>query len=334
MRRFILALTFLLSTSTVFAAEPNPGPMILALRLVHREGKLDAIKPANDGKLKATLAKAFVKDGGLTEANAGGLFPSSVFARLAGGDGRLTAEEIASAMSTDVPASRERLVPKVRAYADRLTTSFDRIDATHRKAVDELVEFIVANYEPRKPLPAICICTANSRRSVLGMAMGNVAAAYYGLPEVRFSCGGTERSSVNSRAIRALKAIGVAIEPTGEHAPKGDPETPNPIYAIRWGTSGDPAFEAREFSKVYSDPHNPRNGFAALMVCSDADEACPLVKGASARISMPFFDPKVYDGTAYEEEKYDERRDDIGRVLLSALTQARRGLIESGKIKN
>ena len=34
------------------------------------------------------------------------------------------------------------------------------------------------------------------------------------------------------------------------------------------------------------------------MVCGEADAACPFVKGAALRVSMPYLDPKIYDGGA------------------------------------
>ncbi len=74
------------------------------------------------------------------------------------------------------------------------------------------------------------------------------------------------------------------------------------------------------------DPSNPQEGFAALMVCGEADAACPVVKGASIRISMPYLDPKIYDGSIYESSKYSERRDDIGRLMLSVMMQVRNRL--------
>ncbi len=46
---------------------------------------------------------------------------------------------------------------------------------------------------------------------------------------------------------------------------------------------------------------------------------------------MPFLDPKIFDQSVYESNKYFERRDDIGRVLLSALTQARNRLKEAAR---
>ena len=84
--------------------------------------------------------------------------------------------------------------------------------------------------------------------------------------------------------------------------------------------------EATEFSKLYSDESNPQNGFAALMVCTDADAGCPNVTGAGLRLSMPYLDPKNYDGSSIESAKYAERRDDIGRMMLSAMCQVRRAL--------
>ena len=38
---------------------------------------------------------------------------------------------------------------------------------------------------------------------------------------------------------------------------------------------------------------------------------------------MPYLDPKIYDDGAYEAAKYAERRDDIGRLMLSVMMQAR-----------
>ena len=39
---------------------------------------------------------------------------------------------------------------------------------------------------------------------------------------------------------------------------------------------------------------------------------------------MPYLDPKIYDDGAFESAKYAERRDDIGRLMLSVMAQARR----------
>jgi arsenate reductase len=66
------------------------------------------------------------------------------------------------------------------------------------------------------------------------------------------------------------------------------------------------------------------------MVCGEADAGCPFVKGATLRVSMPYLDPKIYDDGAYEAAKYAERRDDIGRLMLSVMVQARGGIAAGG----
>ena len=241
--------------------------------------------------------------------------------------------EIGKAVDAAVPESRGRLLPKVREHADSLTTSFDMIDEPHRLAGRKLADWIAKNYRPGQRLDVIVVCTGNSRRSILGATMGNIAAAYYGMPEIRFHSGGTAPTAFNARTVTALKEIGVEIEPTGKEAARGEPKTANPVYRVRWGTSGEagePSLEATEFSKHYDDPANPQQGFAALMVCGEADAACPFVKGAALRVSMPYLDPKIYDGGAYEAAKYAERRDDMGRLMLAVMMQARQRIASAG----
>jgi hypothetical protein len=313
------------------------GPLVRALWLVQRHGRPEVLDPGHDQWLKATLAKALGKGSVLTAGGAAGLLDESTFARLAGPDAVLDPKEVRMALDAGVPASRDRLVPRVAAHADYLTTTFDQIDEAHRAAGDLLLDWIITNYRPGQPLHATFICTGNSRRSILGATMGNIAAAYSGLPEIRFHSGGTAPTAFNRRTIACLKAIGVAVEPTGAEAARGEPQTPNPIERIRWGRPEQTGagerlveLESIEFSKHYSDPSNPQHGFAALLVCSEADAACPVVKGASVRIAMPYLDPKIYDDGAYEAAKYAERRDDIGRLLLSVLLRARNRLDRSG----
>ena len=159
--------------------------------------------------------------------------------------------------------------------------------------------------------------------------MCNVAAAYYGLPEIRCYSGGTEPSAFNARTMAALRGIGVQIDPLGTEAPRGVTNAPNPVFRLRWGKSenaSDTSLETIEFSKRYSDKHNPQRGFAALLVCGEAEEACPTIEGQSIRIPMQYLDPKMFDDSEYETTKYAERRDDIGRLMMSVMMQVRNRL--------
>ena len=86
------------------------------------------------------------------------------------------------------------------------------------------------------------------------------------------------------------------------------------------GGSGS-GLESIEFSKVYSDRSNPQTGFAALMVCDEANAACPVVSGAELRLPMPFADPKAADDTPDEIARYAATHDAFGRLMMGVLAE-------------
>jgi protein-tyrosine-phosphatase len=315
----MLTALIVLTTLMGSADAVDVGPLVRALWVVQRHGTNEAINPANDQRLKGALAKAIAKDGVITFSEIGDFMGPEAFNALAGSNAKLEPDEIDKALEAAVPESRTKLLRNLREHADYLSTTFDLIDEPHRLAGEKLVSWIAANYQPGAALHITVVCTGNSRRSILGASMGNLAAAYYGMPEIRFHSGGTAPTAFNARTVTALKAVGFQIEPAGSQAERGEPKTANPIYRISWGEG----LESEEFSKLYSDKSNPQSGFAALMVCGEADAACPVVKGSALRVSMPYLDPKIYDEGLYESAKYAERRDDIGRLMLAVMMQAR-----------
>ena len=70
------------------------------------------------------------------------------------------------------------------------------------------------------------------------------------------------------------------------------------------------------FSKKYDHQVNPHEDFTALLVCANADEACPVVPGADARFAIPYKDPKVADNTPEENAMYAARCRQIAREML------------------
>jgi arsenate reductase len=91
----------------------------------------------------------------------------------------------------------------------------------------------------------------------------------------------------------------------------------NPVYEINVGS---PAPLITAFSKRYDDDFNLPGNYVAVMTCSHADEGCPVVTGASARVAITYDDPKEFDGTSLEEAKYLERVLEIGREMLYAFS--------------
>lgn len=71
------------------------------------------------------------------------------------------------------------------------------------------------------------------------------------------------------------------------------------------------------------DPVLPRfaadldwNDYCAIMTCSQADDACPVVMGCNLRVPVRYEDPKVADGTEREAALYDERSRQICREMF------------------
>ena len=57
------------------------------------------------------------------------------------------------------------------------------------------------------------------------------------------------------------------------------------------------------------------------MTCSDADENCPYIPKAEKRIALRYDDPKSYDDTPIESEKYDERSLQIASEIFYVFSQ-------------
>lgn len=188
-------------------------------------------------------------------------------------------------------------------------SEFEQIPEERKEALQYLALFIENKIKAGEKVELIFICTHNSRRSHISQIWAQTAAAYYGIPNVVAYSGGTEATAFNPRAVKAMEDAGFKIVKTTEGA--------NPIYEVKFS---DDARSVTAFSKKYDDAFNPKNGFCAVMTCSHADQNCPLVLGAAARVATPYDDPKEFDGTAQEAAKYAERVHEIGREILYAFS--------------
>lgn len=193
---------------------------------------------------------------------------------------------------------------------EKLVQQFDTISTERKQQLEQLSAYIQQKYEANKTPKLIVICTHNSRRSHLGQLWLAVAADYYKLPKLESFSGGTEATAFHPNAIAAVRRIGFKVEKEAEEK--------NPIYNIHWQDNQE-AYQA--FSKRFEDDPNPKEAFAAIMVCTEADEGCPFVPGTDFRLPLPFEDPKAFDGTALEAAKYDERCQQIGTEMLYVLSK-------------
>jgi arsenate reductase len=205
-----------------------------------------------------------------------------------------------------------KVFPEIQHTIDQLTTEFSRMPHERKAIIQQLTDFVSQRLSRSQRILLNFICTHNSRRSHIAQIWAQTAAHYYGIRNVETFSGGTEATAFNPRAVAAMGEAGFKITT--------QQEGPNPIYQVRYS---DDARFLTIFSKTFDDKFNPREGFAAIMTCSHADENCPLVIGASARIALTYNDPKDFDGTPQEAAKYLERVHEIGREILYAFSKVK-----------
>lgn len=210
-------------------------------------------------------------------------------------------------MTAKQPATSARsFYPELRQYLEDSTQAFDTIPGERKVDLAKVADYIGGRQAKGEPARLIFICTHNSRRSHLSQIWAQVAAEYYGLENVETYSGGTEATAFNPRAVAAMRRCGLKIA-------AADADATNPRYSV---STSDDATPQVCFSKVYDAPPNPTQDYCAVMTCSQADDACPIVMGCDLRMPIRYEDPKVADDTEFEAQRYDERSAQICREML------------------
>lgn len=216
--------------------------------------------------------------------------------------------------------------PALQTYLDARLSEADQIDSSRMEALQQLVDFGLESFDKYNEALYLYVCTHNSRRSQLAHAFTFAYAHYFDLKVAGFS-GGTEVTAFHENARAALNRAGFEVE----LVKVDNPETPeNALFrtATGYDSTRGSYVAIQQFSKPMKGAPNPGSGFCAVMVCSDADEACPFVEGAAKRVSLPFVDPKVSDGTPEMEATYDARAAQIARELGWVFSQLKAKLDE------
>jgi hypothetical protein len=179
---------------------------------------------------------------------------------------------------------------------------------TERKII---LEKIAKYIDTKEDVNLIFVCTHNSRRSQMSEIWAKIAADYYGINKnlLTFS-GGTESTAFNPRAVKAMEVLGVEFNKIGNDNPRYTYSSKGKSYTC--------------FSKKYNDDFNPKSNYCAVMTCSEADGNCPYLPGADERISLTYNDPKEFDGTDLEGEKYLERSKQIASEMFYLMSKVKK----------
>lgn len=173
-----------------------------------------------------------------------------------------------------------------------------------------LVDYIQFKIDKKEEVNLNFICTHNSRRSQFSQIWAYTAANYFGIPANCYS-GGVEVTSFNERAVESIKRSGFRVITKGNA---------NPQYSVFHSEDSEPILA---FSKLFDDPINKVDQFAAIMTCSHADENCPFIPGTEKRIPVRYEDPKSFDDTPEESVMYDQRSMQIASEMFYVFSKVR-----------
>jgi len=205
---------------------------------------------------------------------------------------------------------RGNLIGPLYFYAGQIINEVDEISSERKAVLVRIAETIAARITCRKDSHLTFICTHNSRRSHMSQLWAQTAAHYYGLDTVYSFSGGTKATACNPRTVSALRNAGFSVTKTTE----GE----NPEYLIKYSDERSPM---HIYSKLYNADDNPKKDFIALMCCSKADMACPIIQGAVSRYAIHYVDPKLCDDTLEETSEYDMRCREIAREMFYMMSE-------------
>ena len=136
-----------------------------------------------------------------------------------------------------------------------------------------MVKYINTKRASKSEVHLNFICTHNSRRSQFCQIWAETASAYYNKKIYCYS-GGLVVTEFNINAVNTMKKCGFDVIKSGSK---------NPTYSLYYSNSRVRSISV--FSKLYNDPANKGNSFAAITTCSDAEENCPFILNAEKRFS-------------------------------------------------
>lgn len=196
-----------------------------------------------------------------------------------------------------------------------IVANFDleSIPQERKEVLQPLINFIQAKAVLQEQIRLNLICTHNSRRSHLAQIWAQAAAAHYQVANVFCYSGGTEVTAMFPVIADTLMQAGFKIQNLAPGI--------NSVYAIKFAEDEHPVIA---FSKTYHDSFNPSKNFAAIMTCSQADGGCPFIEGAEIRIAIAYNDPKEFDGTEMQNEKYKERSLQIASEMFYVFSQIKK----------
>lgn len=183
-----------------------------------------------------------------------------------------------------------QLFEEVQNYVEHQLN--DSVELDRQLVLDDLIATIKQHLTENNVVVINFVCTHNSRRSQFAQFWATVMVSYFDVKNIACFSSGVEVTALHANVVNTFKNIGVEVNQFGKE---------NPVYILKYANKAAPL---KMFSKLLEDETNPQKDFIAVMTCAEADEGCPFVSGAMARIPLRYEDPKQFDNTDEVEKAY------------------------------
>ncbi len=187
------------------------------------------------------------------------------------------------------------LYPILHDYAKGLYKEYKTIPEERRFRLEAIADFILQNKSYNRLSEVLFIGTNQSTRSQLAQVWAYAAAHYYGLEGAKFYSGGIQQDPISENTIEVLERAGFIVYRMKEGNRR--------YYQVKFSYKIDPVIL---YSKEIEDRNNPPTQFMAVIVCQNAAQNLPVIKGTFNRLELTYYDPSGYDGLEEEKEEYDK----------------------------
>jgi hypothetical protein len=191
--------------------------------------------------------------------------------------------------------SFNKLYPILNEYVRDFPREFRKIPEDRRFRLNEMVYFLEEQRQNNAPWQITFISTNESTIGQMAQAWSKAAAFYFGFQDFYSYSGGLNPNSISINTIVSLEKAGFIIYKSNVNGLD--------VYRVKYSYNLEPVVA---FPKKLNHVKNPGSNFMAVVLDVNADLNINNIKGTYDRLFLEYEDPKGYEGSDLEMEKYQE----------------------------
>ena len=211
--------------------------------------------------------------------------------------------------------SFNRLYPILNEYVRDFPKEFRKIPEERRFRLNEMVYFLEEQKENNAPWQITFISTNESTVGQMAKAWSKAAAYYFGFRNFEPYSGGLKPDEISVNTIVALEKAGFIVYKSQVNGVD--------VYRIKYSFNLEPVIA---FPKKINHTKNPGNNFMAVILDGNADLNINNVRGTYDRLFLEYEDPKGYEGSDMENEKFNESCRQVAVEMFYVFSQLKKRL--------